>query len=101
MSNGKMSKKEIIEKLFEEHADEFLKFEKVENKLSSRADLHAFILLDRLQPQCTRDIIACAEHDQIWLDFDLEKSDLSEENIIELRRCGVFYDETDSLSMFV
>lgn len=47
---------------FAKHADcaEYLKFDRVEPKLSRRPDLHAFLLLDRLVPGI-RDIIGCAE----------------------------------------
>jgi hypothetical protein len=39
-----------LQKMFEKHNDEYLEFNKIENKLSKRADLHAFILLDQLVP---------------------------------------------------
>lgn len=89
--------------LFELHADEHCKFERVENKRSQRADLHAFLLLDELFPEA-RDIIGSAAHDEIFLAVNPEQlatvatSDL----VLELRRCGVRYDRsTDSLAMFV
>lgn len=94
-----MSIKEILEK----HDDEFLKFEHVQNKLSNRPDLHAFLLLDKLVPG-DRDMVVAAEHDQIWLAVDpteLENA-ATEEQIVDLYRCGMIYDEDiDSLSMFV
>lgn len=88
---------------YEKHESEFLKFEKVENKTSQRRDLHAFMLLDRLVPG-EKDIVGCAEHDEIWLEVDPEElaKVATEEQIIELIRCGVRYDEdTESLAMFV
>ncbi len=36
--------------LYEKYEDEFLRFERVENKFSQRHDLHAFILLDKIMP---------------------------------------------------
>lgn len=51
--------------LFEKHHDEFLKFDRVEPKLASRPDVHAFIALDKLFPR-KRDLVCCAEHDEIW-----------------------------------
>lgn len=94
-----MSIKEILEK----HDDEFLKFKHVQNKLSNRPDLHAFLLLDKLVPG-DRDIVMSAEHDQIWLAVDpieLENA-ATEEQIVDLCRCGIIYDEdTDSLFLFV
>ena len=83
--------------------DEFLRFERVKDKLSQRPDLHAFLLLDRLLPG-TSDIVASAEHDEIWLDADPEKlaEIVTKDQWIELMRCGVRYDDDiESLAMFV
>ena len=91
-----------IASLFEQHNNEGHKFNLVANKLATRPDLHAFMLLDKLFPDSTGcDMIGSAEHDQIWLAVhDLEQ--LTEENIVELVRCGVFFDsEIKTLSMFV
>lgn len=92
-----------IQDLFERHDGEYLKFERVQNKLSNRPDLHAFLLLDRIWPT-GRDMVCAAEHDEIFLDVepdDLEKS-ATEDQIVELIRCGVRLDSsTGSLAMFV
>lgn len=82
----------------------FLRFDVVENKRSNRPDLHAMIRLDEWFPaNKNQDIIASASHDQIWLDAseeDIEK--ITDEQILELLRCGVFYDsDNDSLTIFV
>lgn len=93
----------MTEEQYEKHSDEFSKFERVKNKTTNRSDLHAFNLLDRLVPG-KRDMIASAEHDEIWLDVDPEELSrvATEDEIIELIRCGVRYcAETDSLSLFV
>lgn len=79
-------------------------FDRVQNKTATRPDLHAFILLDRLFPSDNgSDIVSAAEHDEIYL--GIEHSDLlklSEENIIELMRCGVRWDaHYEALCMFV
>lgn len=88
---------------YEKHSDEFLKFERVQNKTSGRADLHAFNLLDKLVPGKT-DMVSAAGYDKIWLDVspkELAKA-ATEEQIIDLIRCGVRYDNsTDSLALFV
>lgn len=88
---------------YEKHEAEFLKFERVQNKTSGRADLHAFNLLDKLVPGKS-DMVSAAEHDEIWLAVspdDLAKV-ATEEQIIDLIRCGVRYDnQTDSLALFV
>jgi len=85
--------------------NEFLKFERVENKFHKRHDIHAFILLSSL-PTCREEesMISGAEHDQIYLNVDMEEfaEFATEDMITELTRCGVFYDEEwETLSMFV
>lgn len=81
-----------IEDRFEAVNDDFLKFEKVEPKLSSRSDLHAFIMLDKLFPRKS-DMISHSERDEICLDVeDEEIESLSDDQILELVRCGVRYD---------
>ena len=93
----------MTQEQYEKYDDEFLKFDRVQNKLSQRADLHAFILLDSLFPN-NHDIVSGAQHDEIWLDVSPEElaKVATEDQIIELIRCGVRYDEsTDSLAMFV
>ena len=82
---------------------EYLNFKAVEPKFSSRSDIHAFILLNQLQPDTT-DIIDAAEHDVIFLNIDVDKlmETITTAQLIELIRCGVRYDEeNNSLSMFV
>ena len=85
---------ENLHQFFEDHNDEFLKFDRVENKLSSRADLHAFLLLDKLVPG-TSDIVGSAAHDEIFLSTDVEEllKVATEDQLIELSRCGIFYNE--------
>ena len=80
-----------IEQLFEEYNDLFLKFEWNESLPSKRPDLCAFMLLDKLVPN-TRDMIAGAEHDEIYLDIsldDLIEAKATKEDIEFLVRCGV------------
>ena len=80
---------------------EFAEFAKVESKRNRRKDLHAFLLLDELFPS-DHDIVKIATHEQIFLDVDENKIEtLSDEQIVELSRCGVFYDEYGHLSMWV
>ena len=93
-----------IKEIYEKHQDNIHhdEFKGIPNKFSSRPDIHAFILLDKLLPG-NHSIIAAAEHDQIWLDTDMEKiaEVATEEQIIELMKCGVMYDEdTESFFMF-
>lgn len=91
-----------LEERFEQFSDEYIKFESVENKRSQRPDLHAFLLLDELQPGDS-DLISASEHDEFFFGIDLEKLEevVTDEQILELVRCGVRLDSSvDSLCMF-
>lgn len=97
-----MTDEELIA-IFDKYDYKFLKFDRVQNPKSIRPDLHAFILLDSLVPG-DDDIVSCAEHDEIFL--EVNPSDLAkvatEEQLIELMRCGVRYDSSGlGLAMFV
>lgn len=90
---------------FEKFEDDYIKFEDVQNKLSQRPDIHAFILLDKLCPPRynNEDIISASEHDEYWLAIDCEQlaGVVTEEQVQELVRCGVRYDSyNDCLAMF-
>ena len=92
-----------LKETFEKHTDEFLKFDRVENKLHPRPDLCAFLLLDKLLPNDGRDMVCAASHDEIFLDAEYEKLSevATEDDVITLLRCGVLYDEdSGGLSMF-
>jgi len=93
---------EEMSSLFEKHGDDCGEFEKVLNPRSKRPDLHAFLLIAEMFPESERGIISAAEHDQIWLDVDEDElaSICTEEQIVELTRCGVMYEEGMGLSMF-
>jgi len=94
---------ENLKKVFKQFDDDFIEFDRVKNKLSSRPDIHAFILLNQLCPG-TRDMVSAAEHDEIFLDVEVDELSkaATKEQILELVRCGVRYDtSTDSLAMFV
>lgn len=89
---------------FKKYRDEHCNFDAVENKLSRRSDLCAFLLLDRLLPVDNRYMILAAEHDEIRLSPDTFKLEAvaTEEDILTLVRCGVRYDaDNDCLAMFV
>lgn len=88
-----------IEKLFKKHHAEFLQFDRIQVKLSNRPDLHAFMLLDKIQPG-TQDIVSAAAHDEFYLEGRPEAIE-NEEQVIDLLRCGVRYDShLDCLAMF-
>lgn len=90
-----------IQKFFNDNHEAYSKFENVKNKLSNRPDLHAFILLDRLVPS-NNDIISASEHDEFFLDVDLEElaKVATENDLLDLIRCGVRYSDYDCFCMF-
>lgn len=78
---------------------EYMEFDRVQNKRSQRPDLHAFLLLDEMFPRSS-DIIACACHDEFYLDVGGDEVEsLTDEQILELIRCGVMHRD-GSLFMF-
>lgn len=94
--------RERLSELFEIHEDEFLKFDRVDPKRSSRPDINAFLLLNELLPG-TSDIVSGASHDVFYLDVDLDglAAVASDDQIVELIRSGVHLEEEyDSLAMF-
>jgi len=83
--------------------DEPHKFERVVVKLSKRPDLHAFMLIDKILPG-DFDIIGAAEHDEIYLQVDIDQlaTLITKDQVLELIRCGISYDGYhDSLYCFV
>lgn len=91
-----------LKEMFEAEDEHYIDFDSVENKLSQHADLHAFILLDKLVPG-SGDMISASEHDEFYLSVDCEAlaKVATPEIIRDLTRCGVRYDEDlDSLCMF-
>lgn len=92
-----------LKERFDQFEDDYLRFHLVDSPRMPRPDLCAFLLLDELQPGA-QDMVGSAEHDQIWLYVDTERlaDVVTDEQIRELVRCGVMYDDdTESLSMFV
>jgi len=90
-----------IKEIFESVNDQYLEFESVENKRSTRPDIHAFLLLSELDPDGKGDMIQSAWHDAVSLSFDEDLiENLTQEQVIELTRCGVRYED-GYLCMFV
>lgn len=86
---------EWVEEIFEKYKDsDFLEFKKIENPEHPRADICAFLILDRLSPG-NGDIVAGADHDIIYLDGDLDDiaKVATEEDLLRLIRCGVIVQD--------
>lgn len=89
-----------LEKFFEKFTeDEFLLFEKVENKRSRFPEIHAILLLEERFPPNKKDefnpnAISCIQFPEIALTFiPHNKMKLTENDIIELIRCGISYNK--------
>jgi len=94
--------RERIEAIFEANDSEYSKFDRIENKLSRRPDIHAFLLLDSLDTNGKHRIVDYAGHDEIGLSFTVsEYHKLTEEIIIDLIRCGVNWGSGGYFVMFV
>lgn len=88
------------EEICKTNENEYNEFENVKNKRSMRSDVHAFIILSELFPK-QGGLIAAAMHEEIILDVSEDEIDsLSDEQILDLYRCGVRYDEY-CLAMFI
>ena len=89
-----------LEERFLQFEDEALKFLRVQEKRSERRDLHAFLLLDELQPG-DAPMISDSRNDEYFLDIDCEALDagITDDQILELVRCGVHYS-FGSLALF-
>lgn len=80
-----------LENLFQQHGGEFRQFNKVQNKLSKRRDLHAFLLVDKIMDnQGCEDNIAMHGRLNVTMIHLAER--VTEEQVVELIRCGCFFD---------
>jgi hypothetical protein len=91
-----------LSELFDKHSDEFLKFDRISSLRNKRPDLHAFLLLDELVPG-ESDMVSASGHDEIYLEVDMGAiaAVATEDQIVELIRCGVRLSEYDCFCMFV
>ncbi len=98
-----MTRDELIAFWEKKHKDEYIEFDRVKKRYSNRPDVSAFILLDKLAPG-GQDLIMGSNNEKIWLNVNINRllANATEEQLIDLRRCGVFYDKSnDSLAMFL
>ena len=95
-----MKEKDLAE-WFNVNFDEYLHFERVDDKITNRPDLEALLMLDK-QYDSNVGILGGVNYEEVFLNVDLNKIDLTEDDVIKLLRCGVRYDsDSESLSMFV
>ena len=98
---------EQIEELDDKHEDEYLDWEKVpaERRLHERRDIHVFLMLDKCFPDFGKqhDMVAGADHDEIYLGADPEdENTLTEEILVDMIRAGLRFDGgTGGFAMFV
>jgi hypothetical protein len=91
-----------LAEMFAQCEDDYLDFDKWTDAPSKRADLAAFILLDKLQPG-GGDIVCASEHDEFRLSIDCDElaKVITQADVRNLTRCGVRYSgDYDCLSMF-
>lgn len=84
---------------FEKFQGEFLKFDRVVNKRSNRRDLHAFLMIDEKYPSHST-IVESAEDSEIFIGIPSEET-FTDDEVIELIRCGVRWEESVGFCMFV
>lgn len=91
-----------VRRMFEKFGEnEYLESDRIpdSDKPTNRNDLNAFIKLDKLVPG-NKDIVGCAEHDEIFLSIELsDLAHITEDDILYLVRCGVRVGE-HGLCMF-
>lgn len=69
--------------------------------MTNRPDLEAFLMLDK-QYDSNIDIIGSAIYEEVCLNVDIDKVNLTEDDVIKLLRCGIRYNsDYGCLSMFV
>ena len=91
--------------MFDKFEDDYVQFERIENPPHPCPDVCAFLRLHELVPvKKGIDMLAGAEHDEVYLEVDPEDLEkvATENDVLYLTRCGVRYDEDDNaLRMFV
>ncbi len=84
-----------VGEIFDRNADQYRKFDRVKNKLHSRPDICAFLILaDLANSGKEENIVSCAEHDLITLSVSPDDfgGRVTEGDLVDLMRCGVIYD---------
>jgi hypothetical protein len=97
-----MEPTEKLKAMFEAVADDFLKFERIEQPASPRRDLCGFLLLASLVPG-SEPMISASAHDEYFLSIDVEQlaAVATEADVLTLTRCGIRYDASnDCLAVY-
>lgn len=92
-----------LKELWKKYGNDAGDFDKVENKLSQRSDVHAIMFLDKLFPG-TNDMFWCGADDQIFFKIRLDQfaQTATEEQFLELIRCGINLDwDCNCFSLFI
>ena len=88
------------QELFEKYEDEYGNFEAVENKRSTRPDLHALLLLAELDPSKDKIVSGVSHHEIEFSPSNDFIETLTDSQVLELIRCKVRYEDGDYLAMF-
>lgn len=85
-----------IKDIYNKYSSQRDKFDLIENKFSNRPLIHALILLDHIYPNSNSDndnIRFFASDGDIFLTIDRDKLEkvITEEQVIDLIRCGLGY----------
>jgi hypothetical protein len=93
---------EFIKELFEKHADLFLEDEKFTFTRHPDRFVNAVLMLDSVKKVKKSTVIAGSDHDIIYFDVNhLEfAAKMTEEDVIELVRGGISFDESEGFTMF-
>lgn len=89
-----------LEERFDQFDDEYLQFDRIENKRSKKPDVHAFMLLDELVDGNQRLLSEHGDY-ELYLSPNVEELNkvITDDQILELVRCGIRYCEYDCLSI--
>ena len=83
-----------LPEVFKKHESHYLHFEEIKDPKTKRSDLQAFLILDSIS-SCQGNIVAGMDTYSIYLNVEVEdlEKNATEEQIIDLIRCGVCYEE--------
>jgi hypothetical protein len=92
-----------LSEIFKKYESHYHRFDEIENPKTKRSDLQAFLIIDSIFDD-DKKIISGVDTYSIYLNVEIEElaKRATEEQIIDLIRCGVSYEEKyDSLTIMV